>query len=235
MAVQTVLFLSQREVFSAAWQQRYGDIFTIHVAPAGQSVVLTRPEHIREVFNSPATLFHAGEGNAILGPIMGEHSVLLLDEDAHLAARKRVMAAFRGDAMRGYGEIIDRPRRRQLAQLPSDEPVAMHQHMNDISLEVILRIVFGVTDESGSTQLRPLLQQLIQIGPTDLRRLALPGARPRRPLAAVPASQAGDRPGRLRRDRRPPHASPTSPSATTCCPSCWSPTRSRPTRNCATT
>ena len=82
---QTLMFMGARKIFAPRWQRKYGDVFAIHVAPAGRAVVLSKPEHIREVFAGPSDVFHAGEGNAILGPIMGEHSVLLLDEAEHLA------------------------------------------------------------------------------------------------------------------------------------------------------
>ncbi|MDT4933530.1 MAG: cytochrome family [Pseudonocardiales bacterium] len=164
-AVQTMLFMTQRTWIGPRWHRRYGDVFSVHLAPAGRAVVLARPEHIREVFAGPATTFHAGEGNAILGPIMGEHSVLLLDEDAHLAARKRVMSAFHGAAMQGYGDVVERLAAEQVAGWPAGEPFAVHPHMNDISLEVILRIVFGVSDDARLARMRPLLQRLVRIGP----------------------------------------------------------------------
>src|SRR5664279_4524416 len=165
VAIQTVLFMALRSWAAPAWQRRYGDVFSIHIAPAGRAVVLAKPEHIREVFSGPASTFHAGEGNAILGPIMGEHSVLLLDEDAHLAARRRVMAAFHGEAMRGYGEVVERLAAEQVAKWPVGKPFAVHPFMNDISLEVILQIVFGVSDETRLAEMRPLLRRLVQIGP----------------------------------------------------------------------
>ena len=121
-AVQTVLFLTAGTYVADRWQRRYGDVFSVKLAPAGQAVVLSRPEHIREVFAGPADTFHAGEGNAILGPIMGEHSVLLLDEDAHRQARKRVMSAFHGGTMRSLGRghrAARRRRRRRLAGRPA--------------------------------------------------------------------------------------------------------------------
>ena len=163
--IQTLLFLMGRTYISPRWQRRYGDVFSVHLAPAGHAVVISRPEDIREVFAGPADVFHAGEGNAILGPIMGEHSVLLLDEQRHLAARKRVMAAFHGEAMRGYGEVVERLAADQVARWPVGRPFAVHPSMNDISLEVILRIVFGVTDETRLAEMRPLLRRLVQIGP----------------------------------------------------------------------
>jgi cytochrome P450 len=164
--VQTVLFLARRDRTAPRWHRRYGDVFTIHIAPAGRGVVLANPEHIREVFAGPPETFHAGEGNAILGPIMGEHSVLLLDEDAHRVARKKVMAAFHGETVRSWGDVIERVAADSVATWPSGVPFAVHPHMNDISLEVILRIVFGVTDEQRIERMRPLLQRLVRIGPT---------------------------------------------------------------------
>lgn len=163
--VQTVLFLALRDFTAPRWHRRYGDVFSIHVAPAGRGVVLTRPEHIREVFAGAADTFHAGEGNAILGPIMGEHSVLLLDEDAHRQARKKVMAAFHGETMRSWGTVIEEVAAADVAEWPIGTPFPVHQRLNDISLEVILRIVFGVTDPERVDQLRPLLQDLVRIGP----------------------------------------------------------------------
>ena len=164
-AVQTFLFVTQRHWTAPMWRRKYGDVFSQHLAPAGRAVVITRPQDIREVFAGAPDTFHAGEGNAILGPMMGEHSVLLLDEDAHREARKRVMAAFHGEAMRGYGEVIEQIAADSVARWPVGRPFSVHQQMNDISLEVILRIVFGVTDEVRLNALRPLLQRLVQVGP----------------------------------------------------------------------
>jgi cytochrome P450 len=164
-ALQTLLFMTGKTRMAPVWQRRYGDVFTLQIAPAGTSVVLARPEHIREVFAGPADTFHAGEGNAILGPIMGEHSVLLLDEKQHLAARKRVMAAFHGAALKSWGEVIEQLTRDRIATWPYGTPMAVHPEMNDISLEVILRIVFGMTDEARLDRMRPLLRKLVQIGP----------------------------------------------------------------------
>jgi cytochrome P450 len=164
-SLQTVMFMAGRSAFGPRWQRKYGDVFSVHVAPAGRAVVVAKPEHIREIFAGPADTFHAGEGNAILGPVMGEHSVLLLDEKEHLAARKRVMAAFHGEALSAWGALVEQLAADTVATWPVDTPFAVHPHMNDISLEVILRIVFGVTDEKRLADMRPLLQKLVRIGP----------------------------------------------------------------------
>lgn len=163
--LQTVLFMAARSTWAPRWERRYGDVFSVHVLPAGRAVVLSNPEHIREVFAGSPEVFHAGEGNAILGPMMGEYSVLLLDEDAHLAARKKVMAAFHGESVTVWGSRIEALAEQMVDRWPSDTPFAVHADLNDISLEVILQIVFGVTDETRLAELRPMLRQLVRIGP----------------------------------------------------------------------
>ncbi len=200
--VQTILFLTRRDFAAPRWRQRYGDVFSIYVAPEGHGVVLSNPEHIREVFAGPPDTFHAGEGNAVLGPIMGEHSVLLLDEDAHKAARKKVMGAFHGETMRSWGEVIAQLAADSVASWPSGVPFAVHPRMNDISLEVILRIVFGVSDEARLAEMRPLLQRLVRIGPTIFARLDVPAPGSGRSVAAVRAAKARVDALALRRDRR---------------------------------
>jgi cytochrome P450 len=163
--VQTVIFMTQRQRVGQHWQRKYGDVFSVNIAPAGRAVMLTLPEHIREVFAGSADVFHAGEGNAILGPIMGEHSVLLLDEDAHLASRKRVMSAFHGESMRSWGKVVEEIAAQTVDSWPVGRSFAVHPYMNDISLEVILRVVFGVSDGPRMEQMRPLLKRLVKISP----------------------------------------------------------------------
>src|SRR4051812_40402460 len=78
--MQSVALLRFRDQFVPWLQRRYGDVVTVRIVPAGRPVVLfARPEPAREIFAGDPAAFHAGKGNAILGPIMGEHSLLLQD------------------------------------------------------------------------------------------------------------------------------------------------------------
>jgi cytochrome P450 len=164
--LQTLLWLTAGTYVAPRWHRRYGEVFCVRLAPAGPGVVLSSPEHIREVFAGGAETFHAGEGNALLGPIMGEHSVLLLDEDAHKAARRRVMSAFHGETIASWAPAMEEIAARDVAQWPTGTPFAVHPRLNDISLEIIVRIVFGVTDERRLAVLRPRLRQVVGVGPT---------------------------------------------------------------------
>src|SRR5437763_13874537 len=109
-------------------------------------VLISRPEDLRTVFPGPASVFHAGEGNGILGPVMGEHSVLLLDESAHLRVRRLLMPDFHGTSLRGYQELIRHISEQQISRWPVDTDLRVHDRTTALTLEVILQVVFGVTD-----------------------------------------------------------------------------------------
>jgi cytochrome P450 family 135 len=167
--LQSIALVRFRHQFVPAMHKRYGDVFTVRIMPKGSALVLfTRPEHAKEIFAGDPEVFHAGKGNAILGPIMGEHSLLLQDSSEHKRARKLLMPAFNGAALRGYQSLV--------AQLAAEEVdswtpgVAFRSldRMNALTLEVILRVVFGVTDETRLARLRPLVNRTVDISPAVL-------------------------------------------------------------------
>jgi len=164
--VQTLLFGQYRSWLLPVLRRRYGDLFTMRIAPTGRLVVLlSRPEDIRTVFTGPATVFHAGEGNAILGPVMGEHSVLLVDEDKHRRVRRLLMPAFHGTALRGYQDLVARLAVAEVDRWPIGRTFRAHERMNALTLEIILQVVFGVTDQARLATLRPLVRGIVAIGP----------------------------------------------------------------------
>jgi cytochrome P450 len=164
--VQTVLFSQFRPILLPLLRRRYGDVFTVRIAPANRTVaVLARPADIRTVFTGPPSVFHAGEGNAILGPIMGEHSVLLVDEDQHRRVRKLLMPAFHGTALRGYQDLVTRLAVEEVERWPVGHVFGSHGRMNALTLEIILQVVFGVTDPARLAELRPVVRRIVSIGP----------------------------------------------------------------------
>ncbi|TDU89021.1 cytochrome P450 [Kribbella voronezhensis] len=164
--VQTFLFAGHRKTFFPRLRARYGDVFTIRLVPGSRVVVvLSRPEHIREVFGSSPKVMHAGEGNTVLAPIMGQHSLLLIDDDDHARMRRQLMPAFNGSALRGYSEMIARLARAEVGNWPTGEPFKLHERTRTLTLEVILQVVFGVTDQDRLAQLRPLLERIVAVRP----------------------------------------------------------------------
>jgi cytochrome P450 len=149
--------------------RRYGDAFTVRVIPGGRPLVLfARPEAAREIFAGDPEVFHAGKGNAILGPIMGEHSLLLQDSREHQRARALLMPAFNGHALRGYRGLVEEVARAEVARWHAGEEFRSLDRMNALTLEVILRVVFGVTDPERLERLRPCVYRTVAISPAVL-------------------------------------------------------------------
>lgn len=169
VTVQTLLFGKYRHRLLPALQRRYGDVFMLRIAPHRRRlIVVWRPEDLRTVFSGRPEVFHAGEGNAVLGPVMGSHSVLLLDESEHLRVRQLLMPAFHGAALRGYVELIAELAERETAGWPIGTPTPIHPRMQALTLEIILRAVFGVTDEERLTELRGVVGQVVEISPIKM-------------------------------------------------------------------
>jgi cytochrome P450 family 135 len=166
MLVQTYAFGRYRHRWLPALRRRYGDVFALRIAPGGRRlVVVAEPEVIRDVFAGSATTFHAGESNAALEPLLGSHSLLLIDEDEHLSVRKQLMPAFNGAALRGYRDLVAAITKEHLSDWPTGVPVAMHPHLQRITLDVIMQVVFGVTDATRLAKLRPLVERVVLVGP----------------------------------------------------------------------
>jgi cytochrome P450 len=163
--VQTALFMTVRPHLHRRLRARYGDVFTLRLFGGQVVVTVSRPEHIRQVFAGSPAVYHAGEGNEILRPVMGPRSVMITDEDEHLRTRKFLMPAFNGAALRGYGDMMTELAEASVARWPVGQPFAAHPPMNDVTLEIILRVVFGMADGPRLTELRPRIREVAEVGP----------------------------------------------------------------------
>jgi cytochrome P450 len=104
---------------------------------------------VKEVFGGDPGVFHAGEANAtVLEPTLGPRSVLNLDDGPHLRARKLLLPPFHGDRIGRYRELMLAATRREIERWPLGEPFALLPHAQRITLTVILRAVFGISDQA---------------------------------------------------------------------------------------
>jgi len=144
--------------------EEFGDTFAIDILPGPRTmIVCSDPADIKEIFASDPSQFHAGEGNAILKPVMGEHSVLLTDDGAHQRARKLLMPAFTGPAMRGYEPLVEGIAKSAVDSWRDGEQVMALDRMNAITLDIILQVVFGVTDEARLAKMRPRVNRMVEV------------------------------------------------------------------------
>jgi len=158
-----------RHRFVPHLQRRFGDVFSVRLVPDGRRLVLFGdPVAAREVFAGDPGAFRAGEANEILEPVMGPHSLLLLDGDEHKRARRLLMPAFTASALRGYQAVVAQLASAEVTRWPQGEEFRSLERMNALTLEVILRVVFGVADEERLARLRPLVAATVDLRPAVL-------------------------------------------------------------------
>ena len=176
-------------------------MYTVQLVPRGRPLVMvTRPEHAKEVFAGDPEVFHAGKGNAILGPVMGRHSLLLQDSVEHKRARKLLMPAFNGQALKEYADLVSDLARAEVGSWGDGSSFRSLDRMNALTLEVILRVVFGVTDEAAARGAAAAGERHGRRQPGGAARLDLPAAPEARRLEAHRRQPARARPADVRRD-----------------------------------
>lgn len=191
---QTALWVARPTQYLSYCREHYGPTFTIRLPPRA-IVLVTEPADIKQIFAARSDQMHAGEFNSVLRPIVGKSSVLLLDGAEHLRHRRLLMPSFHGERMRYYGTVMQAVARRDLATWPEGEPFSLHAHMQAVTLEIILRTVFGLEDGPEFIALRDQIRVLLSRGelPISVPILALLSAVPERERRAPWRFLLGDR------------------------------------------
>jgi len=149
-SIQTMAWIQRPTELMQLCQKRYGSAFTLALAPF-RIALFSDPDSIRTIFASKGDDMHAGEVNRILRVLVGQSSVLLLDGAEHIRPRTLLMPSFHGERMRFYGETMAEITRDVMARWPEDQSLVLHDHTQEITLQVILRTVFGA-DAGGEEQ-----------------------------------------------------------------------------------
>jgi cytochrome P450 len=170
--LQTVRWIYRPGPMLEDCRRRYGDMFTLRIAHEGNWVFLADPDAIKQVFTGDPRVLHAGEANVVVLPLLGHHSLLLLDEGAHMSQRKLMLPPFHGERMRGYEQVMTEVAAEEIDSWPAGQPYAVRPAMQRITLEVIIRTVFGVQDPARRERLRATLSRALEWG-SDPRRMAM--------------------------------------------------------------
>ncbi len=175
--VQSAIWARQARRMLYACHERYGDMFTIQIAYEGKWVMLADPEAVKQVFTGDPKVFHAGEGNKILTPVLGRNSVLVLDEKPHMSQRKLLLPPFHGARMQGYEQTMSEIAAREIDSWPTGTPYKLRPRMQAMTLEIILSTVFGVREGERLAELREALRDFLNLttDPLKLAPLALFG------------------------------------------------------------
>jgi cytochrome P450 len=163
-ALQAVGFWTRPFAFLRQCRERYGKRFTIKLPGSPPFVMLTDPAEVKEVFTAPPDVLRPGQGARVLEPVVGTNSVILLDEAAHMSQRKLMLPAFHGERMERLAGLMEEVTVEELAALPRDVPVELHPRMQDLTLKIVLRAVFGLEPGPRFEALRRRLQEMLVFG-----------------------------------------------------------------------
>jgi cytochrome P450 len=144
--IQTSLMWLRPFEYMTRRGRQCGTRFTICATSRPPLVFLSEPHEVVSVLTAPEETLRPGEGGATISPIVGERSFMLSDGNAHRTGRKTVIAAFHGRAVNRHTDMVADAARRALAKWPTDTPVAMHNGLRALTLEVILRTLTGRLD-----------------------------------------------------------------------------------------
>jgi len=159
---QSARFLTAPLDFFQTQVDTYGPTFTIHLMGLPTLVMVTTPADLKSLFTAPGTALHAGEANAsAFGPVVGTRTHFVLDEESHLVRRRLLLPPFHGDRMHEYGQTMADVTARAVAAWPRDRVFAIHPELQRITLQVILRTVFGLDD--GTARDEQVTRQLARL------------------------------------------------------------------------
>ena len=160
--VQTINWQVRPIAFLERCRATYGKRFTLHLLTVPPFVMIADPESAKQVFTAPPDVLHPGEGARILEPVLGKNSVILLDEDEHLSQRKLMLPAFHGEKMKRLTGLMTEVAEREVERWPKEQVVDLHPRFQALTLEVILRTVFGLDPGPRLDTLRDRLTQLAE-------------------------------------------------------------------------
>ena len=153
-ALQTARLIARPVPFFESCRRRYGETFTAQVLRVGSMVFISDPASIKTLFGADRQNTIAPGRNVVLAPVLGQRSLLLLEGEEHLRRRKLMLPPFHGERMRAYEAVMAEATEREVASWPVGRAFPLHAGMQAITLEVILRAVFGVEDDERRALLR---------------------------------------------------------------------------------
>jgi cytochrome P450 family 110 len=152
---------------------RYGDRFRGSFLRFPNIVFLSDPEALEKLFTDSPEQFDGGSANTLVRPILGNNSLLMLDGERHKRHRQLLMPPFHGDRMRAYGQLICQITEQVTGQWTEHKPFLARSAMQAISLQVMLRAVFGLEEGERYQQLQHLLSSLLDLSLSSMGNILL--------------------------------------------------------------
>lgn len=166
----------------ARWgHDRYGTAFTARFIPPGHAadplVMSSDSQDLRQVLTGPASTFLAGENNSMLESVVGASSVLLLDGSKHTRMRKLMTPAFIGQSLRDYETQMTTIAESVVQRWPIGQEFSVIERTQELTLDIIIRVIFGVEDPTHIAALKPAIKTLLGVTPGGVLSVYYPGTR----------------------------------------------------------
>jgi cytochrome P450 family 135 len=160
--VQTLRWSFRPLPFMQECREKYGDSFSVKfVSFERPMVMISDPVAIKALYTERSHGLPPGR-EVVLTPVVGPHSVLVIEGSDHLAHRKLMLPPFHGERMRSYEPVVTELVDAEIDRWPLGDEFAIHPRMQAITLEVILRVVFGVSEGPRLEQLRVVLTKVLE-------------------------------------------------------------------------
>jgi cytochrome P450 len=145
---------------------RYGNVFSMYLPRLDAPVVIfAEPSAVRDLWTGDPQYLNAGQANIILRSVLGKDSLLVLDGERHLRERRLMLPPFHGERMKAYGDAMREVTAREIDRWPIGRPFPVHESTQAITLDVIMRTIFGVGgDDPRLTPLRDALVKFTTLG-----------------------------------------------------------------------
>jgi cytochrome P450 len=173
--IQGIGLWSRPLAFLERCRARYGKRFTVQFPMTPPFVMLTEPDQVKAIYTAPPDVLWPGEGANVLEPIVGKHSVILLDGASHLEQRKLMLPAFHGERVERLEGLIETVTETEIAGWEGE--LELHPKLQSLTLEIILRAVFGLDPGPRLDALRSRLAALLAFGDNPMTLLPQPSDR----------------------------------------------------------
>lgn len=160
--VQTLRWSFRPLAFMQDCRRQFGDSFSVRFLGFERPMVLiSDPAAIKALYTERSHGLPPGR-NIVLEPILGSGSLLLQEGAEHLSRRRLMLPAFHGERMRSYEATMNEVVEAEIDSWPLEREFAIHPRMQAVTLEVILRAVFGVSEGPRLDRLRGMLSNVLQ-------------------------------------------------------------------------
>jgi cytochrome P450 len=163
--LQTVLWAAAPARFGKACLRRYGPLFTARILGFGAVVYISTPEGIRRILRDDADNFDAAAANESIRFVVGEHSLLMSNGAVHTDRRRALMRPLHGGNVAAYVEVMVSVVEQEIRRWREGSTVRLLDCFQRVTIEVMIRAVFGITDSARLDRLRVLVPRLLDLNP----------------------------------------------------------------------